>query len=84
MTDDEIRRIAEDAADKAVKKVFAILGVDMVRPSEVEQLRQTLRHAEWVRKVSGTSVMAAVGAIGIGIVAALWAGLQALLIKIGN
>ena len=34
---------AAEAADTAVKKVFAILGVDVDVPKEVEQFRENLR-----------------------------------------
>ena len=38
----------QDAADRAVKKVFAILGVDVDKPESVEEFREDLRlYRDW-------------------------------------
>lgn len=64
--------IAERAAEKAVMKTFAILGIDVTKPSEVEEFRRDLRFAGDLRKMAGRSFVAFIVAL-IGIVtAALW------------
>ena len=42
----------QDAADRAVKKVFAILGVDIDKPESVEEFREDLRFGRKLRKAS--------------------------------
>jgi hypothetical protein len=79
MTDEEIRRVAEEAANRAVSKVFAVLGVDFADPAEIEDLRRDLRYAGWVRKVSEKSILAAIGAMAVGAVAALFLGVAGFL-----
>ena len=41
----------QEAADRAVKKVFAILGVDVDKPESVEEFREDLRFG-WKIKLS--------------------------------
>lgn len=41
-----------DAADRAVKKVFAILGVDVDVPKEVEEFRDNLRFGASMRRAA--------------------------------
>ena len=43
----------QEAADRAVKKVFAILGVDIDRPESVEEFREDLRFGKRMRKGNG-------------------------------
>lgn len=66
--------VAREAADNAVKKVFAILGVDVDVPKEVEEFRKDLRFGAAMRKASEKGTLAMVGVIVAGGVAALWAG----------
>ena len=65
-------RVAEDAAERAVKKTFAILGIDINSPFEVEQFRRDLRFAGDLRKMAGKSMVAfIISFIGL-ITAAIW------------
>jgi hypothetical protein len=43
MTTQAHEQISQEAADRAVKKVFAILGVNIDEPKEVEDFREDLR-----------------------------------------
>lgn len=69
-------RLAEDAAERAVKKTFAILGIDVNSPYEVEQFRRDLRFAGDLRKMAGKSIVAFIlSFVGI-IAAAIWANIK--------
>ncbi len=72
---------AAAAADEAVKKVFAILGVDVSKPSEVEEFRKDLRFGQSMRRAADKGFVAMVTVIGGGVMYALWAG---LLVKTGG
>ena len=65
------------AADKAVKRVFAILGVDVDVPKEVESFREDLRFGGRVRRASDRFWVIAIGVIAAGIMLALWDGIRA-------
>jgi len=65
----------QEIADKSVKKVFAILGVDIDDPSAVEEFREDLRFGKRLRKYSDYGTMALIAAIFIALGAALWAGI---------
>lgn len=73
-------RVAE-AADTAVKKVFAILGVDVDVPKEVEQFRENLRFGASMRRAADKGILAIIGAIAVGALAALWAGVVSSIMK---
>jgi len=64
----------KEAADEAVKKVFAILGVDIEVPREVEQFRENLRFGASMRRAADRGMMAFVGILVTALLAALWAG----------
>lgn len=66
----------QEAADRAVKKVFAILGVDIDRPESVEEFREDLRFGKKLRKISDHSTMAFVGVVAVGFASLLWIGIQ--------
>lgn len=66
---------AEEAADVAVKKVFAILGVDVHNPESVEEFRQDLRFGKRLRKVTDHGLLAVVAILGAAICAAVWTGI---------
>ena len=51
----------EMAADSAVKKVFAILGVDVDKPEDVDQFRQGLRFGEAMHKYAKYGMLVMVG-----------------------
>lgn len=66
---------SEDAADSAVKKVFAILGVDIDRPESVEEFREDLRFGRRLRKVADHGMLAFFGVAAAALAAAVWAGI---------
>ena len=71
----------KEAADEAVKKVFAILGVDVDVPKEVEQFRENLRFGASMRRAADKGMLAIIGAIAVAGLAALWAGIVSTIIK---
>lgn len=73
LTDHE-KRICEDAADKAVAKTFAILGVDINNPADVEDFRKDLRFSGDMRRAMDKGKMAFIGAVAVALAAMLWAG----------
>jgi len=74
--------VYQKVADRTVKKVFAILGVDIDRPESVEEFREDLRFGRKLRKAAdhgflilvGVAVVAGMTAIGAGIVSKISAG----------
>lgn len=73
-------QISQEAADRAVKKVFAILGVDIDKPESVEEFREDLRFGRRMRKLADQGMLAFIVVAVGGVAAALWAGLS---LKIG-
>jgi len=69
----------EDVADRAVRKVFAILGVDIGKPESVEEFRADLRFGRSMRKAADHGMLAFIGLLAVGFAAALWAGISAKL-----
>ncbi len=65
----------QEAADRAVKKVFAILGVDIDKPESVEEFREDLRFGKRMRRAADHGFLAIVGLIIVGLGAAVWAGI---------
>lgn len=65
----------EDAAERAVAKVFAILGVDINRPESVEEFREDLRFGKRLRRVLNHGILAFFGVVATAIAAALWTGI---------
>jgi len=72
---------AAEAADTAVKKVFAILGVDVDVPKEVEQFRENLRFGASMRRAADKGMLAIIGAIAVAGLAALWDGVVSSIVK---
>lgn len=68
------QELCQEAADKAVQKVFAILGVDIHKPESVEEFRADLRFGKKLRRASDHGFMVLVGILTVGFAAALWAG----------
>ena len=68
-------RGSEESADKAVKKVFAILGVDINKPESVEEFREDLRFGRKLRKLADHGTLALVALIFVGIGYAAFAGI---------
>jgi len=73
---DHAEKAAEVASDKAVKKVFAILGVDVDKPEQVEQFRISLRFGDQLRKAFDKGFIVAAAVISTAIMAAIWAGIS--------
>jgi hypothetical protein len=69
----------QEAADRAVKKVFAILGVDVDKPESVEEFRQDLRFGKRMRKAADHGFMAFIGVVAVALAGTIWFGLQAKL-----
>jgi len=65
----------QEAADRAVKKVFAILGVDVDKPESVEEFREDLRFGKRMRKAADHGTLVLFGAIAVGLAATVWAGI---------
>lgn len=66
----------QDAADRAVKKVFAILGVDIDKPESVEEFREDLRFGKKLRKIADHSTLAFFGVLAVGLASLIWIGVQ--------
>jgi hypothetical protein len=64
-----------EIADRAVKKTFAILGVNIDNPESVEEFRQDLRFGKRLRKIADHGTLAFFGAVAVAVVAALWIGI---------
>lgn len=71
-------RVSEESADKAVKKVFAILGVDINKPESVEEFREDLRFGKKLRKLADHGVFVLVALIFTGLA---WAALDGMISK---
>ena len=65
---------AREVADEAVRRVFAILGVDIDDPEKVEEFRMDLRFGRSMRRATDKGIIAIVGLIAIGMASAMWAG----------
>lgn len=70
---------AEDVAENAVRKVFAILGVDINRPESVEEFREDLRFGKKMRRAADHGLLALMGVMAAAIAAAVWAGISSRL-----
>lgn len=67
----------QQAADDAVRKVFAILGVNVDVPKEVEEFRENLRFGASMRRAADKGMIAIVGLLATAAVASLWTGIVA-------
>lgn len=72
---------AEQAADHAVRKVFAILGVDIDKPESVEEFREDLRFGKKLRKAADHGLLALMGVFAAAFAAAVWAGIVSNITK---
>lgn len=66
---------ALEAAEVSVKRVFAILGVDIDKPESIEEFREDLRFGKKLRKGADHGFLAFVAILTAAICAALWAGI---------
>lgn len=69
--------IIERSVDAAIKKTFAILGVDIDKPESVEEFREDLRFGRKLRKMSDHGSFVIVAGLVGGILFALWHGIKA-------
>ena len=67
---------AQKAADQAVKKTFAIMGVDVDKPEQVESFRESLRFGDKIRKAADKGFLTFVSAVVFLILAALVTGMK--------
>lgn len=81
---DEDENDPQAIADRAVKKVFAILGVDIDKPESVEEFREDLRFGRRLRKVADHGMLAVIAVIAVGLAAAAWAGIVSKINHGGN
>lgn len=66
---------ASEIADKAVKKTFAILGVDVDDPKSIEEFREDLRFGKRLRKAADHGLLVFFGAVAAAMAAAIWIGI---------
>lgn len=71
----------QEAADRAVKKVFAMLGVNVDDPKSVAEFQEDLRFGSKMRRMADKGLMAFVVVAFSAIAAALWSGIVS---KIGG
>lgn len=67
---------SDQAARRAVKDTFAILGVDINDPKQVEEFRKSLRFSDELRALADKGKLVVVTALIGTIMAALWVGLK--------
>ena len=75
MENEQLNFHVERSAELAVKKVFAILGVDIDKPKEVEEFRENLRFGATLRRAADRGFLAMVVIIAGAVVAMAWAGI---------
>lgn len=69
------KEFAEHAADQAVRKMFAILGVDVEDPHALEEFREDLRFGKRMRRAADKGFMTAVSVFTGALLVALWLGI---------
>lgn len=77
MEDQQLNIHVERSAELAVKKVFAILGVNIDEPKEVEEFRENLRFGATLRRAADRGMLAMTVVFAGAIMAAIWAGIAA-------
>jgi hypothetical protein len=68
---------ANASAEQAVKKTFAILGVDINNPSEVRKFQESLRFGDRLKKYADHGGLIFAGAMALALAAAIWMGVVA-------
>ncbi|WP_246164037.1 hypothetical protein [Roseospira marina] len=74
--DDLVDRIAANVGRHAAREFFAMLGVDVRKPAEVEEFRRDLRFAGFLRRHTDKAIGGVITAIALGALALLWGGAQ--------
>ncbi|SFL23735.1 hypothetical protein SAMN05216302_10464 [Nitrosomonas aestuarii] len=69
-------RASDQAAEKAVKKTFAMLGVDVNDPASVEEFREDLRFGKKMRRYADYGALALIGVMATALAGAIWAGIM--------
>lgn len=70
-------KLADESAEKAVEKVFAILGVDIHEPKQVSDFQDSLRFGDRLRKYGERGALVLISAVAVSLAAALWIGIKA-------
>lgn len=73
--DDECK-FAEQSAEKAVRKTFAILGVNLDEPREVKAFQQSLNFGDTLRRIADKSMLAFIVALVISLAGAFIYGVK--------
>lgn len=81
---EQIDKQIDAAVDRAVKKTFEILGVDVNDPESVEQFREDLRFGRRMRRAADKGWAALVGIIFVGGGMLLWQGLLDTIKHLGD
>lgn len=63
------------AAQKAVRDVFFVLGVDVNDPESVREFQSDMQFARQMRKILGHGVFAAIGALAVAAGAFVWSAI---------
>lgn len=67
---------ANAAAERAVKKTFAIFGVDIEDPKQVSEFQESLRFADKFRRASDHGMLVLVGVVVTALIAAAFLGIK--------
>lgn len=81
LSEDQMKQIAALASEASVRKVFAILGVDIDEPAQVESFRDDLRFGRRLRKAADHSWLAFVGGLTLLMLSALGYGIKVMLTR---
>lgn len=68
-------KMAERAAEIALKKFSIILGVDLDKAESIEAFREDLRFGKKLRKAADHGFLTLFGVIAVAVAAAVWAGI---------
>lgn len=77
----EQQRVIDATVKASVRQVFAIMGVDIDVPKDVEEFRENLRFSASMRHAVNKGVLAVVALMAVGIAGAMWAGIVATISK---
>ena len=73
--------LAELAAEKAVERVFAYLGVDVKNPESVAEFQEDIRFGRRLRKRAEHGTLAFISVVATAIAWATWAGITSAMHK---
>jgi len=78
MDEEDIKRIAEEAAEQAVKKTLLALGIDTTKPEAILEAQKDMQHLRaWrtsVDTIKTKGILAAITVIVTGTLGVLWLG----------